>query len=393
MKQTDYAFQGYGTDAWENQTLSYSLDKYPFPDIVHEILGNTYHDPAGRVRALPPINDLSLLHESIPYSRLQEATEFVQNSFADKKYQQMFEQFAEEYIKPLIGNKTYLIKRQPTLNLVVPDQQKYHRKLPFHQGIFYNNGRGMRTIWMPLTKCYDSNSMYIANLEDSRKLTALALKDKYSYTKWEQECYRICKPVKLNPGQAHLFHQEHIHGNINNITDRTRLAIDWHVLIEGEEYGGRYPGGFFRKPQHYNAHDPLEYHYKTKFITYIGNNTQFDKHIPLHIQRLVIDNYYQERNIRPTIVQFENEHMTWMPILFDIIENTPDALGMFSIYSLPEDKQLRTQLYDMIIQNKTQIHFANELCTLKSVEDASIIEYYLNFGIKQKGNFIWQEEI
>ena len=58
--------------------------------------------------------------------------------------------FAKRYISPLF-DEDFLIKRQPTLNLVVPDQERLGRRLPFHQGIFYDNGRGQGTIWMPLT--------------------------------------------------------------------------------------------------------------------------------------------------------------------------------------------------------------------------------------------------
>jgi len=92
-------------------------------------------------------------------------------AFGRKEYMMLFDQFAEEYIAPKLQGRRYLIKRQPTLNCVIPDQVKHARRLPFHQGIFYNNGIGMATMWMPLTRATGTNSMCIANLEDSRKLT------------------------------------------------------------------------------------------------------------------------------------------------------------------------------------------------------------------------------
>ena len=36
--------------------------------------------------------------------------------------------------------------------------------------------------------------------------------------------------------------QEHIHGNVNNDTDITRVSMDVRVLIEGEPYHRKLPG-------------------------------------------------------------------------------------------------------------------------------------------------------
>lgn len=384
MKQIDSAFQEYGTNEWENQTLKYNLTKYNFPKVILNLINEILP------KDTKYFFQLDQLHEVLPPFELQKLTEKVQSALSHQTFQKMFDDFAEEYIKPLIDNKRYLIKRYPTLNLVIPNQTIHARKLPFHQGIFYNNGRGMRTIWMPLTKCWSTNSMYIASLEDSRKLTKKVLAERINYKNFEEECLKISKPVELEPGQAHLFHQEHIHGNVNNETNKTRLAIDWHVLIEDEEYGGRFPGGFFRLPGDYDKGHIYDFAPDRQYITYVGNNTEFDKDIPLHMQRMVIDDYYSKINCKPDFVQFENEFMDWLPILENIIETKTHRLHsvvMLSIYSLPEDPEIRHKIYALADKHEVEMHFANEMLQLKNDKDFSIIEDYYTFGHKKKGKF------
>lgn len=367
-------------DEWENCTLNYNLENYNWPKLVLELIQEIH----------PQIKELETIHNFLSGPDIFNTTIHVQNSFSRLTFMKMFDSFAEEYIKPKIGNKNYLIKRQATLNLVIPNQEKSKRRLPFHQGIFYNNGRGQRTIWMPLTRAEKTNSMYIANLEDSRKLTKRVIEEKMDLLKFEEECLKICKPVDLYPGQAHLFHQEHIHGNVNNETGYTRMAIDWHVLIEGEEYGGRLPGGFFRAVGDYEQQETVDYSNKI-FVSYVSNNSEFDKNIPLIFQRKVIDDYCDYKKIKYSGVQFENEYLEWLPILEHYIKQKPYGIILCSMYSLPNDKERCDYILNLALENNVELHFANEYCKLKNKKDLDKIKFYLNFAKHKKGAHSWQQ--
>jgi sporadic carbohydrate cluster protein (TIGR04323 family) len=364
---------------WENITLDYNLEDYNWPKLVLQTIQEIH----------PHIKDLETIHNFLSGPDVFDLTIHVQNSFSRLQFMKMFDDFAEEYLKHKIGNKNYLIKRQATLNLVIPNQEKVKRRLPFHQGIFYNNGRGQRTIWMPLTRAEKTNSMYIANLEDSRTLTKKVLKDQMNLDEFEQECLKICHPVDLYPGQAHLFHQEHIHGNVNNQTGYTRMAIDWHVLIEGEEYGGRLPGGFFRAPGDYEQQEILDYNNKS-FVAYVSNNSDFDKNIPLVFQRKVIEEYCGQKKIKHSGVLFENEYLKWLPILEHYIKQKPYGIVLCSIYSLPNDKQRCDYILNLALENNVELHFANEYCKLRNKEDFNKIKFYLNFAKRKKGVHSWE---
>jgi hypothetical protein len=369
----------YPDNNWENKTLNYDLEQFNWPKWILETIQEIE----------PDVTDLTKIHEIISVDRIVKVQSHVQNAFSRREYAERFDAFAETYIKPLINNQPYLLKRQATLNLVMPDQEKLARRLPFHQGIFYSNGRGQRTIWMALTRCEGTNSMYIADLEPSRDLTRRVLEEKWNLAKFEEECLKVSRPVDIYPGQAHLFHQEHIHGNVNNTTGYTRMSIDWHVLLKDTEYGRRLPGGFFRLPGDYAQSEINDYTGK-KFVAYTNNNTVFSSGIPIVYQRLDIDRYCEKNKISYNSVQFENEHLNWLPILQDYIMQRPDGIVLTSIYSLPDEDGCRDYIMNLALENRVELHFANELCTLKTRQDLLKIKNYLEWGVQSEGPHSWQ---
>ena len=361
-------------DQWQNDKLTYDIEKYNFPHLILDVIKENW----------PKVFSLDTIHEAVDPSQISKLCLHVQKAFGRKEYMMLFDRFAEEYIQPKLQGRRYLIKRQPTLNCVIPNQDTHARRLPFHQGIFYNNGKGMATMWMPLTKATGTNSMYIANLEDSRQLTKEVIDQKMNLEQFEERCLQICSPVEKSPGEVHLFTQEHIHGNVNNETGVTRCAIDWHVLPEGGEYNGREPGGFFRLPGDHEQSDDTDYTGKI-FISYVGNNSRYDKNIPLHFQRKVIDDYCEGKGIVNSGVQFENEFLTWLPILEDFIKQKVNGIVMLSIHSLPEDRTRTQELLSLAQENKVELHFANEFCSLKDLNDLQRILTYLEFSTIKKG--------
>mgnify|MGYP003124358071 FL=1 len=358
---------------FNNVTLNYDLNQFNWPKLVLEKIQSKYSD----------VQNLEYIHNLLSPRQIFDIASLIQNSFLEQEWAEMLDKFAETYIAPLLDGQRYLIKRQPTLNIVIPNQEAVGRRLPFHQGIFYDNGRGQGTIWMPLTKCYDSNSMWIAGLEDSRKLTKIAIEEKLSAGKFDLYSTLESIPVTLEPGQAHLFSQEHIHGNINNLTDITRFAIDWHVLIEGEEYHNRLPGAFFRMPGDYVT--DIHVDNSKSFLCYLSNNSEFDKHLSKHVQRCTIEKYIQQHDIAPNSWQFENEYLTHLPIFQYLLGQNIDCILVLSMYSISDD------LLQEAIDAGKEIHFANEYMCIKTQEDLDKILQYKNFAVKKKGKLSFED--
>jgi sporadic carbohydrate cluster protein (TIGR04323 family) len=364
---------------WENKILDYDLERYPWPDWVLEVIQEIE----------PGVQDLARFHEVIPVERTVAVTRHVQQAFSRTEFMRRFDDFAEEYGRPLIDGRRYMIKRQATLNLVVPNQQRLGRLLPFHQGVWYSNGRGQRTIWCALTPCFGTNSMWVVDTDASRRISRDTIEKRWNQAEFERASLEHARPVEIQPGQCHLFQQEIIHGNVNNDTDVTRMAIDWHLLVEGEEYSKRLPGGFFRLPgDHRQAERATEIQHRG-FIEYTGNNTQYDRGIPQLYQRAAMDQYCREHGIEINCVQFENEHLTWMPILEKLIQDGVPGIVMGSIWSLPDDDQRRREILELALSTGTEMHFANEYLILRDRDDLDLIETYRTFAVERSGPHSW----
>jgi sporadic carbohydrate cluster 2OG-Fe(II) oxygenase/sporadic carbohydrate cluster protein (TIGR04323 family) len=364
---------------WDNATLDYDISKYNFRGWASQVIKEKF----------PQVEELEQIHKVLKASEVVKLQQHVQNACSRKDFMEMFDAFVEEYIPPRIANRRYMIQRQGTLRVVIPQQAKVGRRLHFHQGIFVGNGRGCRTIWTPLTKAEKTNTMWIMDLDKSREVTKNFLKEKWSLEKFENTCIQNSKPVELNPGQSHLFFQEHIHGNLNNEEGYTRVSIDMRILLEGEEYGRRLPGGFMRMPGDHTAGEKFDYSNK-HFITYAGWNSAFAKNIPLPMQRATIDDYCKRYNIQYSSYEFENEHCDWQPGLEHHIKQRPDGIVLCSMYCITDDEQRRNELFDLAIKNNVELHFANEVCFLKNTEDLKQINEYLNFAVPKKHKYVWE---
>jgi len=364
---------------WDNKTLDYELEKYNFPKWAMDVIREEY----------PQVTELEKIHEVLSPTEIVKLQMHVQNACQRKDFMQMFDDFAQEYVPPLIDNRKFMVQRQGTLRVVIPNQAKVGRRLNFHQGVFVGNGRGCRTIWTPMTKAEKTNTMWIMDLATSREITKRHISEQWSQDKFEQECIKNAWPVTLKPGQSHLFFQEHLHGNVNNEENYTRVSLDMRILIEGEEYGRRLPGGFMRFLGDHRADEVLDYTDK-KFITYAGWSSNFSKNIPLPMQRSVIENYCIKNKISYSSYEFENEHCDWQPNLESYIKLKPEGIVLCSMYSLTDDKDRRNEILEMALANNVELHFANELCYLKTREDLAQIDAYMNFAVAQKGKHSWE---
>jgi len=126
------------------------------------------------------------------------------------------------------------------------------------------------------------------------------------------------------------------------------------------------------------------------FVAYVGNNTRYDKNIPIHFQRKIINDYCADRGIKHTGFIFENGFLDWLPILKEKILEKPAGIVMLSIHSLPNDKKIANDILQTALDNNVQLHFANELCSLKCQNDLERIKTYLSFAVKKKGNYPWE---
>tara|TARA_B100001027_G_scaffold94706_1_gene65011 strand:- start:390 stop:1556 length:1167 start_codon:yes stop_codon:yes gene_type:complete len=365
---------------WHNQTLNYDIEKYNFPKWALGVINEIF----------PQVKELESLHKILSAFEVRKLQQHVQNACARKDFMEMFDAFLLENISDKIEGKKFLVQRQGTLRVVIPNQASQARRLFFHQGIFVGNGRGCRTIWTPFTTAKDTNTMWIMDLDKSREITKKCVLEKWSVDMLETECKKHAKPVNLEPGQSHLFFQELLHGNVNNEEGYTRVSLDMRILLEGEEFGRRYPGGFMRAVGDYETASETDYSGK-KFITYAGWNSKFAKPIPLPFQRAIMEPYCVKNKIEYTSYEFENEHCDWQPALEQHIRSSKvDGIVLCSIYCLTDDVERRNEILHLALEKNVELHFANELCSLKTKEDLERINFYLGFAVDKKGDYVWE---
>jgi sporadic carbohydrate cluster protein (TIGR04323 family) len=109
------------------------------------------------------------------------------------------------------------------------------------------------------------------------------------------------------------------------------------------------------------------------------------------MQRAIIEPYCVKNKISYNSYEFENEHMDWMPGLEYYIKERPDGIVLCSMYSLTDDVQRRSELLQLALDCGVELHFANELCSLRTGADLEKIETYLNFAVPKKDPYVWEE--
>ena len=352
---------------WDNQTLNYDLSKHNWPEFWLNVAKEKF----------PQIEKLETVHEILTPAQISELGRHCQSACDRVEFQDRVDSYFGDYVPGLVDQE-WMIQRFFTIRIVIPNQEKVGRLLAFHQGIWVGNGLGLRTIWTPFTECYDTNSMWISDFQASKGLTQRCYEHEWDFEKIQQECADRSRPVTLQPGQAHLFQQMHVHGNFNNETDITRWSMDGRILIKDGHYHRKTPGGYFRFPGERDK--KINITEDMSWISYAGWNSKFSSPIPLPMQRAIINDYCAKNQININDYQFENEYLDWLPGLEQFINlNTIDGIVCCSIYCLPDDQQRRNELLNLAVENNVQLHFANELCSVSSKEDIDHIEKIFEF--------------
>ena len=344
------------------KVYNYSLKKHDWPAFWLNVAKSKF----------PQIQSLETVHEALSASEIVELGRHCQRHCGSKEFADMVDSYYGTMVGKL-GFDEWLIQRYFTIRIVIPNQGKVGRQLSFHQGIWVGNGLGLRTIWTPFTKTYDTNTMWMVDWEKSKEITQSTYSNQWSSDKLQAECSKYAFPVELDPGQAIIFQQAHLHGNYNNETDITRWSMDGRILPKGGHYHRKVPGGYFRFPG--EREDTRKIDKNHKWISYAGWNSEFSSPIPLPMQRAIIEKYCTSNNIHINDYQFENEYLDWEPSLEKFIKDyNINGIVLCSIYSLPDNPVRRLEILSEAVGNNVELHFANELCSVRTKEDIDHIQ-------------------
>lgn len=353
-------------DGTHNQ---YNLKKYPFMDIILSLVQKYY----------PKVKDLEYLHEHIPPSSVGELVKYLTKDLADTEFYVLFDKMVEEYVSPQL-NTDILIQKFGNIRATIPNQDENGTVLPFHQGRWVGNGLGLRTVWLPFTETFDSNSLQIISIDKSREITRKSTEEKWTHDKLEKVCAEECYPVNMSPGNFLLFTQENIHGGIPNRTGKTRMSIDVRLLLRDGQPHRKWPGAYFRR-----LHDTDIQSRKIKIlphenvITYAEYEGFKTRHIDLYFQTLTVKEYCNRMGYKFPFQTGDNEGRNHSFLEYSIKHTKLDHIILFSIFSLPDDEYRRSYIMNIALQYKCKIHFANEELVLDNLEMLEKIEYLRGF--------------
>jgi len=355
-------------EMFNNKTLNYDLEKYPLPGIVLKTIQKFY----------PDVKSLETIHEVVKPEDIQQLMSNTSQELLKTDFYDHFDHLVQDHVVKKL-NKEVLIQKFGNLRILIPNQEKTGAVLLFHQGRWVGNGLGLRTVWTPLTDCYDSNSMQILHLEDSREITRKSVKESWTYEKLQEECVSKCWPVTLSPGQAHLFFQEHIHGNIPNKTDKTRVSIDIRILLKDGQPHRKWPGSYFRKLLDRDYNRDVKILPNQSVLTYGEYEGIKTKYIDLHFQTLTVKDYCRRKGYKYPYQHGENEGLHNSHLDYLIRSKSADHILLFSIFSMPNDSDKRKAMMELALDRRVCLHFCNEDLVLETKEDLDKIEYLRSF--------------
>jgi sporadic carbohydrate cluster 2OG-Fe(II) oxygenase len=349
---------------WDNKVLNYDKTVYNWSEWFFE-----------SIRELKPtLTSMQEIHLYFTTAELVTLRKHLERLTNSKEFSQRLDTFFAENIAHLIDSKDYLIQSTSGIRVVIPDQDKVGRLLSFHTGYWTGYNNFMGTVWIPLTKACDSNTMQVLSWEDSVELMKKIHLETLPLKEIECLCKERMYPVNLEVGQAWLFNQGHLHGNINNETVVTRVSFDARWALPGHDLGPRRAGSFYRMQGHH-AEIRKEDLKPGPWVVFVDQNSEFIGQTPHYMIREFLLGVAARHNI--TINEWSNEYWgcTWMPKLLDFVSKTTISGLIFpSVHAFSGSVPQRLAMFTTAINNGQQLMFVDENIVVQTVKDIDIVK-------------------
>ena len=109
---------------------------------------------------------------------------------------------------------------------------------------------------------------------------------------------------------------------------------------------------------------------------YIFSRKFLDERVPQHVQNIVIRDYCKNNNLQyllsSTEYIIEDNHLMMHQLMNEL--NKIDGIVAYSLFQLPKNKQKREKIYQKILKNNKELHFAVEKLKITNKKDTSLIE-------------------
>jgi sporadic carbohydrate cluster protein (TIGR04323 family) len=371
---------------WNAKVIDYDNSRYPFNEwFLKRVQGMGYK-----------VTDLQYLHEGVPLGDVYKVTKQLCADTNLPEFRRLLNRFVREVLV-VKGELRFPVGVQRFMNVRVMLPDTPESIFPFHTGLLYGHGIASRSIWMPFTDVSSdadrSASMQILSIEKSRDLVKYATDNRLSIEQMSEIFGTDSWQIKAGPGSCCLFTQENIHGSGStpNTTGKTRVSMDFRVAeaIYGDLLARKIPAGYFHvipeteeEEERLAARPPAATSWENGHnnLFYINNNTSSTYGVPAHLQRYMLYEYCQKKNLPYHFELFELEDMNHLPTLWHIVDTRKCNIIMYSIFALSEDAQERRRFLEATIAEGLMIHFVNEDLQMVTKEDVQMVEDYLRFA-------------
>ena len=357
--------------AWDNKILNYDKNKFDWNSIFLSAVQEKF----------PSVDKLENLHLHVTTHQLIDVRKLLERLTTGNEFAKRVDEFYEEYINPLLPSDDYMLQKTPGIRLVVPDQEKKGRRLIFHTGYWTGYNNGMYTVWTPVTRAWDSNAMQVLNWDDTVKTMEQIHSGRVSVDKMHELCEKLCWPTNIDVGQAWLFNQGHLHGNINNDTGVTRVSFDTRAMVRGTDYGVRYPGGFFRLRNQPKTFEIKNLDASKRWIVFVDQGSDYVGKTPQFVIREFLMGWCKQHNIVP--VEWVNEFLMhdWMISLrYHLTNGITEGIVFPSIHAFSADPKQRFEIMQLAIDHNVPLVFVDEGIVLDSVDALEHVKQIYRFA-------------
>jgi hypothetical protein len=180
----------------ETTIFRYDLQRFPFPDVIRNYLRTD------RLDDLHSDLDLGVLTRE-----KDQSTEFHRAYYDrfDHKFERIYERFLIDVVQPYIG-EDIIYQRIPTFRIHLPGNIAVGE---FHRDRDYSHADGEINFWVPMTRAWETNTVWIESSEEAADF----------------------RPYPLEVGEVLVFDGVNLaHGNKLNETGKTRVSFDFRVI-------------------------------------------------------------------------------------------------------------------------------------------------------------------
>jgi sporadic carbohydrate cluster 2OG-Fe(II) oxygenase len=191
---------------------------------------------------------LSLMHEYVTAAEINDVRlrAFRKINGLDR-WDSIYKSIAATYIKTLLGPDLAI---QSKLNLSIQMPYDATSLLQLHTDALSGQSPFEIVLWVPLTKCHDTNSMYIFSKKcSSEMLQRLQNHEHTGMLPLFDEYRSEAKYIDINYGECLIFSPTLFHGNTLNETSFTRVSINCrfkNIFSPEADSGERRLGSFYR---------------------------------------------------------------------------------------------------------------------------------------------------